>query len=65
MLGERSSCLGRSSGEQHSYLFHASLLANLLYSRKNVRKKLNAMPMEFADKVVMLVDGELTYMNIH
>jgi amidophosphoribosyltransferase len=24
-----------------------------------VRKKLNAMPMEFADKVVMLVDGEL------
>lgn len=26
--------------------------------RKNVRRKLNAMPMEFADKVVMLVDGE-------
>ncbi|WVO17844.1 amidophosphoribosyltransferase [Cryptococcus depauperatus] len=27
--------------------------------RKNVRRKLNAMPMEFADKVVMLVDDSI------
>jgi amidophosphoribosyltransferase len=27
--------------------------------RRNVRKKLNAMPMEFQDKVVMLVDDSI------
>jgi amidophosphoribosyltransferase len=29
--------------------------------KKNVRKKLNAMALEFADKNVLIVDGELVH----
>ena len=48
-------------GQQMRYTFlylvsFASFLT-LLHRRKNVRRKLNAMALEFVDKVVLLVDG--------
>jgi len=33
-------------------------MTNSFSRRKNVRKKLNAMALEFADKNVLIVDGE-------
>jgi hypothetical protein len=36
------------------------LVYSFVYRRKNVRRKLNAMALEFVDKVVLLVDGILS-----
>lgn len=38
----------------------------VLLRRKNVRRKLNAMALEFADKNVLMVDGnKLSYLSPH
>ena len=48
-------------GQQMRYtlLFLVSFASffTLFHRRKNVRRKLNAMALEFVDKVVLLVDG--------
>ncbi len=42
---------------KNRYVGRTFIMPGQQMRRKNVRKKLNAMPMEFAGKNVMLVDG--------
>ena len=44
---------------KNRYVGRTFIMPGQTERRKNVRKKLNAMPMEFADKVVMLVDDSI------
>lgn len=50
-------------GQQMRYSVHSSSNFSELtcsHRKKNVRRKLNAMALEFVDKVVLLVDGNLS-----
>lgn len=44
---------------KNRYVGRTFIMPGQTQRRRNVRKKLNAMPMEFADKVVMLVDDSI------
>jgi amidophosphoribosyltransferase len=43
---------------KNRYIGRTFIMPGQAVRRKNVRRKLNAMPLEFAGKNVMLVDGE-------
>lgn len=44
---------------KNRYIGRTFIMPGQTQRRRNVRKKLNAMPMEFQDKVVMLVDDSI------
>jgi amidophosphoribosyltransferase len=48
---------------KNRYIGRTFIMPGQTMRRKNVRRKLNAMPMEFAGKNVLLVDGELARLD--
>jgi hypothetical protein len=58
MLVEPSSCPVSKSGKLYSTVFVERICSTILFRRKNVRRKLNAMALEFHGKNVLLVDGK-------
>jgi len=58
-LAQHLSIPYREGFVKNRYVGRTFIMPGQQERRKNVRKKLNAMPMEFADKVVMLVDDSI------
>lgn len=60
MLDVHLLCPVNKPGNIRIYLGNNILFLNFLLRRKNVRRKLNAMALEFHGKNVLLVDGKIT-----
>lgn len=58
MLAGHSSCQDNKLGKFLHAMHPTLLLIKDSLRKKNVRRKLNAMALEFVNKVVLIVDGE-------